>query len=134
MGDWKARFEKEATKWLGVWLDSTLSLVENQRRCINRARQAEGRIQGLVNKHGIPPTSAKNLQTAVIQGTLLNASELALRRSKSKAKEMYYQRMISKMGKASIGAVHSTPLGIVIAETKLTPSGPLLDFRKVSHE
>ena len=39
------------------------ALVENRRRRINRARQAEAR-RGLANKNGIPPTSDWNLQLA----------------------------------------------------------------------
>ena len=43
-----------------------------------------------------------------------------------------YQRAINKMGRAIAGTFQSTPLGIVMAESKLAPAGPLLDFRQVS--
>ena len=44
--------------------------------------------------------------------------------------EKDYQKIISKMGRATTGNFRSTPLGIVIAESKLAPAGPLLDFRQ----
>ena len=44
--------------------------------------------------------------------------------------EKDYQKIISKMGRATTGTFRSTPLGIVIAESKLAPAGPLLDFRQ----
>lgn len=34
-------FNNEATRWLGIWLDSTLSLAENRHRRIGKTRQAE---------------------------------------------------------------------------------------------
>ena len=39
------RFARDATRWLGVWLDSALTLRENRRRCVNRARQAEAKAR-----------------------------------------------------------------------------------------
>ena len=63
----------------GGLLYSALTLVENRRRCVNRARQADAGIRRLVSKHGIPPASARSLQTVIIQGTLLYASELTCR-------------------------------------------------------
>lgn len=79
VGGQQISFAKMAARWLGVWPDSALTIVENRRRYVNQARQAKARIQRLVKKHGIPPTSARNFQTAVIQGTLLYASELTWR-------------------------------------------------------
>lgn len=41
-----------------------------------------------------------------------------------------YQKVINKMGRATTGTFQSTPLGIVAAESKLSPAGPLLDYRQ----
>ena len=35
VGNQQGFFAKEATRWLGVWLDSALTLTDNRRRCIN---------------------------------------------------------------------------------------------------
>ena len=34
------------------------------------------------------------------------------------------------MGRATIGTFSSTPLGILMAKSKLAPAGPLLDYRQ----
>ena len=63
------------TRWLGIWLDSTLTLAECRRRRIGKARQAEAQLRQIVNKYGLP-ASARNLQMAIVQGTMLYAAEL----------------------------------------------------------
>ena len=82
VGDQQVFFAKEATRWLGVWIDSAITFVDNRRRCISQARQAGARVRRLANKHGIPLTSARNLQTSIIQGTMLYAAELTWRGEK----------------------------------------------------
>ena len=46
--------------------------------------------------------------------------------------EKDYQRIINKMGRATTGTFQSTPLGIVMAESKLASAGPLPDFCQAS--
>ena len=58
------RFAPAATRWLGIWLDSKLSLTENRRRRIAKARQAEARLRRIVNIYGVPPPAARNLLTS----------------------------------------------------------------------
>ena len=76
MGDHTVHLSREATRWLGIWLDSTLSLAENGRRRIGRARQAEFKLWSIVNLYGVPPAAALNLQMAIVQRTMLYAPEL----------------------------------------------------------
>ena len=72
----RVRFNRESTRWLGIWLDAFLSLAENGRRSIGKTRQAEARLRRIVIQYGEPPAAARNLQAAVVQGTRLYASEL----------------------------------------------------------
>lgn len=44
MGNQTVSFSREATRWLGIWLSSTLTLAENRRRRIGKMRQAEARL------------------------------------------------------------------------------------------
>ena len=122
------RFNREATRWLGIWLDSALTLRENRQRCLGRARKAEARIRRLVTAHGVPPASARDLQSAVVQGTLLYAAELTW--NGRRGMEGEYQAAINRMGHASLGVFRSTPLGIVTAESALAPARALLDHRQ----
>ena len=130
VGDLKVRFAPEVTRWLGIWLDSELRLVENRHHRIAKARQAEARLRRIVSKYGVPPTSTRNLQMAVVQGTMLYGAELTWNGKKGVARE--YQDAISRMGRATLGAFQSTPLGIVAAESGLAPAGALLNHRQAS--
>ena len=67
VGDQTVHFSPEATRWLGVWLGSTLTLAQNRRRRISKTRQAEARLRRIVNRYGVPPAAARNLQIAVAQ-------------------------------------------------------------------
>lgn len=75
VGDQTVHFAPEATRWLEIWLNSTLTLAENRRRRIGKTRQEEARPRRIVNRYGAPPAAARNLQLAIIQGTMLYASE-----------------------------------------------------------
>ena len=61
------RSAPEATRWLGIWLDSALSLAENRCRRVRKTRQAEARLRRTVSKYGVPLAAAHNLQTTIVQ-------------------------------------------------------------------
>ena len=46
VGNEKISFNKEATRWLGVWLDSQLKFTSHINERIRRARNAENQIKG----------------------------------------------------------------------------------------
>ena len=119
------RFNPESTRWLGIWLDASLNLAENRRRRIGKARQAEARLRRIVSQYGVPPAAARNLQAAIVQGTMLYASELTWNGEKGVEDE--YQLAINRMSRAALGAFPSTPRGIIMAESGFTPAWALLD-------
>ena len=55
------RFAGEATRWLGIWLDFPLSLVENCHKRVDKARQDEVRLRRVVSTYGVPPAAARGL-------------------------------------------------------------------------
>jgi hypothetical protein len=122
------RFAGEATRWLGIWLDASLNLEENRRRRIGKTRQAEAKLRRIVNQYGVPPASARNLQAAIVQGTMLYASELTWN-GQDKV-EGPYQLAINRMARATLGVHQSTPRGIIMAESGFTPARALLDHRR----
>ena len=122
------RFAGEATRCLGIWLDASLNLEENRRRRIGKTRQKEARLRQIVNQYGLPPASARNLQAAIVQGTMLYASELTWN-GQDKV-EGPYQLAINRMARATLGVHQSTPRGIIMAESGVTPARALLDHRR----
>lgn len=121
-------FASEATRWLGIWLDSALTLRENRQRRIGKARQAESRIRRIANQYGVPPAAARNLQLALVQGAMLFAAELTW--AGQRGVEGEYQRAINRMARSTLGAFRSTPQGILAGESGLTPARSLLDYRQ----
>ena len=102
VGGQSIRVAPAATRWLGIWLDSTLSLAENQKRRIAKTRQAEARLRRIVNKYGVPPAAARNLLTSIVQGTMLYAAELTWRGQKGVEKK--HQTAINRLGRSTLGA------------------------------
>ena len=49
VGDQQVHFAEGATRWLGIWLDSALTLAKNRSIRIGRARQAEARLRRIIN-------------------------------------------------------------------------------------
>ena len=120
----RARFAGEATRWLGIWLDASLNLEENRRRRIGKTRQAEAKLRRIVNQYGVPPASARNLQAAIAQGTMLYASELTWN-GQDKV-EGPYQLAINRMARSTLGVHPTTPRGIIMAASGFTPARALL--------
>ena len=46
-------FNKKATRWLGVWLDSQMKFTPHINEKMKRARAAEIQIKGLTKTHGL---------------------------------------------------------------------------------
>ena len=114
--------------WVVLACCSSLSLVENRRRQIAKTRQAEARLRRIVSKYGVPPAATRNFQSAIVRGTMLYAAELTW--NGRNGVEGEYEQAINRIGRATLGAFQSTPLGIVAAESGLTPARALLDRRQ----
>lgn len=114
---------KDATRWLGMWLDSALTSRENRSRCTSRTRQAEPRLQRLTTKHGVPRPLHEILTWPSSRGP-----------SYTQRNHLERQKCIgsgqNRMGCAALSTFQPTPVGTVEAESKLTPAGPLLDHRQ----
>ena len=72
VGDRLISFASEATRWLGVWLDSALTLRTSRRKVLNRARAKEAALRRLVTKRGLAPAAARNLQQKIVSGTIVS--------------------------------------------------------------
>jgi len=55
VGGHEVRYNKEATRWLGVWLDSMLTLNDHTKKTFAKARRAQNRVQSLMGKRGLNP-------------------------------------------------------------------------------
>jgi len=62
VGNGFVRFNREATRWLGVWVDAHLTLKEHHNGCMKKARAAEARLWSLTGTHGVVPACVRAVQ------------------------------------------------------------------------
>jgi hypothetical protein len=59
--DNKISFNKEATCWLGVWLESQLTLKENHAIRLKKGKNAMNRLRRLIGQMGLRQSTAERL-------------------------------------------------------------------------
>ena len=103
------RLIQEATLWLGVYLDSSLTLKEHHRTRMRKARQAEDRLRRFTGQFGLTPEHCRRIQVACVQASALFGSELWWtngRGFKGQANDM--QLMVNRQARSTIGCYKST--------------------------
>jgi len=60
-------FNKEATRWLGIWLDAQLSLKEHHATRMNEGRKALTRLRRLTGQMGLTPANCRKFKHASSQ-------------------------------------------------------------------
>ena len=76
MGNERIMFNRKATRWLGIWLDSQLKLTSHINEKMRKTRTAEVQIKGLTRMHGLVPGLVRRIQLSVVQSTALYGAEL----------------------------------------------------------
>jgi hypothetical protein len=76
VADGFVRFNKDVTRWLGVWMDAHPTFKENHNRCMKKASAAESRLHVLTRMHGIIPELVRAVQIACVQAVALYGSGL----------------------------------------------------------
>jgi hypothetical protein len=133
MGDRKIPFNKEATRWLGVWLDSQLTLKEHHATRLKSGRNAMTRLRRLTGNMGLSPTNCRRIMTACIQSVALFGAELwwkggNVRGTTGRAEEL--QRLVNQQARATTGAFRTTNLGVLSMESGLRPASNQLENRQ----
>ena len=120
-------FNRKATRWLGIWVDSRLSWKEHIRIYEGKARRAERRISSLIRRNGVPQISVRHLQEA-IGATAMYASEVTYRGQP--AMERSIQKVINRMARSKLGVMQSTPIPFLMANAGSMPAAPRLRARQ----
>ena len=128
VGNEKIMFNKEATRWLGVWLDSQLKFTSHINERLRRARTAEIQIRGLTRTHGLMPGLVRRIQLAVVQSTALYGAELWWKGQKNH--ENAFQQLLNRQARSITGMYPSTPVHPLLCEAGLTPASIILDNRQ----
>ncbi|KAI9041051.1 uncharacterized protein KD926_007468 [Aspergillus affinis] len=124
-------FNSEATRWLGVWLDSGLNLKAHYQTCMRKARAAEARVLRLCQSHGLAPGLARQVQVAAVQSTALYGAELWWQGQRDRQEGI--QLMINRQARAITGMLKTTPVGPLVREAGLIPAEVLLEARQLGY-
>ena len=128
VGSEKISFNKEATRWLGVWLDSELKFTSHINERVRRARTAKVQIKGLTKAYGLVPGLVRRIQLSVVQSTALYGAELWWKGQKNH--ERTIQQIINRQARSITGMYSSTPIHPLLCEAGLVPASVLLDHRQ----
>jgi len=76
VGASRVPFNKMATRWLGVWLDSQLTLRDHHTTRLNQGQKAVTRLRRLTGQMGLSPANCRKVMTACVQSVAMFGSEL----------------------------------------------------------
>ena len=124
----KISFNKEATRWLGVWPNSQLKFTSHINERVRRARTAEIQIKELTKTHGLVPGLIRRIQLSVVQPTALYGAELWWKGHKNH--EQTIQQVINRQARSITRMYSSTPIHPLLCEAGLIPASVLLDYRQ----
>ena len=122
------KFNKEATRWLGIWLDTGLSLKEHYQIRFQKAQQTENKLRAISSTFGLASGLVRRVQIAAIQSVALYGAELWWRGQKDAINKL--QKLINRQSRAITGAFSTSPIDLLIKEAEMTPAEPLLNHRQ----
>jgi hypothetical protein len=74
--DYEVQYNKEATRWLGVWLDSMLTLNDHTKKIFAKARRAQNRVRSLMTTKGLNSEGWQRIEVAAVQTVALYGAKL----------------------------------------------------------
>jgi len=116
VGDGFVLFNKEATRWLGVWMDAHLTFKKHHNRCMKKARAAEARLRVLTRMHGIVSERVWAVQIACVQAVALYGSELWWD-PKEIGRREDLQLLLDREARSTLGALPTTTLGPLMRDS-----------------
>jgi len=117
VGDFEVPYNKEATRWLGVWLDDMLTLNDHTKKTLAKARQAQNRVRSLMTKKGLSSEGCKRIQVGAVQAVALYGSELWWHGQESRAQEV--QKLLNEHGRRVTRCFRTTPQGALMNDAGL---------------
>jgi len=75
-GEREIPFNTEATRWLGIWLASHLTLRDHQRTMMKKGRKALARLKRLAGQMGLTSDNCRKVMTACVQSVAMYGTEL----------------------------------------------------------
>lgn len=80
-------FNKDATCWLVIWLDSALNFMEHKNVYIQKAKRAEIHLRSLVGGKWLVAGLVRKIQIAAVQAVATNGAKLWWRARNQRAQK-----------------------------------------------
>jgi len=127
VGNHEVQYNKEATRWLGVWLDSMLTLNDHTKKIFAKARRAQNRVRSLMVTKGLSLEGCQRIQVTAVQAVALYRAELCWKGQKNKAQEV--QQILNEQGRRVTGCFRTTPQGALMNNAGLRLANAILNNR-----
>jgi len=128
VGNHEVSYNKEATRWLGVWLDDMLTLNDHTKKTLAKARTAQNRVKSLMGTQTeLNSKGCQRIQVAAVQAVALYGTELWWHGQKNRAHEV--QMLLNEQGTRVTGCYRTTPQGALMNDTGLRLATALLNNR-----
>jgi len=126
-------FNKEATRWLGVWLDPKLALKDRHAIRMKEGRNAITRLRRLTGQMGLSPANCRKVMTAYVQSATMFGAGLRWKGdhvtgTQGRAEEI--QLLINQETRATTGCFRTTNLGALSMESGLRAETTQLETRQ----
>ena len=121
VGNGSIRFNAQATRWQGVWMDAHLTLKEHHDRCMKKARAAEARLRTCTKTYSVVPESVWAVQVACVQAVPLYGSELWWD-PREEGRRDDLQLFLNRQARSILGVLPTTPRAALMGEAALTPA------------
>jgi len=133
VGDKEVSFNRAATRWLGVWLDSQLTLKEHHATRLKSGQNVMNRLKRLTGQMGLSPINYRRVMSACVQSVTMFGAELwrkggNIRGMTGRAEEL--QHLTNREARATTGAFRTTNLGALLMESGLRPATNQLENRQ----
>ena len=133
VGDNLVPFNKEATRWLGVWLDSQLTLRDHHATRLKQGHKAMARLRRLTGKMGLSPDNCRKVMTACVQSVAMFGAELwwkgdHVRGTMGQVEEI--QVLVNQEARATTGCFRTTNRGALSMESGLRAVTTQLENRQ----
>ena len=124
-------FNKKATRWLRVQLDSQLKFTSHINERIKRACTAKIQIKGLKKTQRLASKSVRQIQLAVVQSIALYGIKLWWKGQKNH--ENTVQQLLNWQVQSITGMYPSTPVYPLLCKAGLAPTSFVLNNRQRSY-
>jgi hypothetical protein len=133
VGHHNIAYNSQAICWLGVWLDTKLTLSQHHDKWITKATEQQARIACLCHHQGLIPSGATNLQKVVVQSVATYGIELyAIQKNppRDKTQIANLQNLLNQQARAATGYFHTIPIGFLMAEGRSQPAVAIVQGRE----